>query len=193
MLHAQNRHGNCSIRLLRFCAFSPDEYSKHGKLTLEQHFSAFIRYLAFTHFLPKDREIRNDREMLFSIKQVRRSIEGIIDSGIASSIWREEFRHAIDTRPDLEIYQSVTAPGCEGCNKHDRIASVQARFLVSAEQFSPWTCFAESHLTRHSPRNRVKLMMTRTGKTTNPILKCRTRKSSIWAASAPKNASFTTS
>lgn len=86
--------------------------------------------MVFRYFLPKSKHYKDNKEFKYSQLQVQNAINGLINGSIASSIWREEFRAALDARPELEMYAIEYSPGCDGCNKYDRTASQQAILTV---------------------------------------------------------------
>lgn len=87
--------------------------------------------MVFRYFLPKSKHYRDSEEFKYSQSQMQNAIVGLINGSITSSIWKEDFRAALDARPQLEMYEIPYSPGCEGCNKFDRTASKRATLTVS--------------------------------------------------------------
>jgi len=54
---------------------------------------------------------------MFSLEAVRKAVGGVINSSVASSIWKEEFRRALDTRPHYVEDWLEKRPGCDGCSR----------------------------------------------------------------------------
>lgn len=75
------------------------------------------------------------RNYQYSIAQVRRKIDGVVDSAIASSIWRTEFRAALDERPELDLTVIEYMQGCQGCNRSVTVAreAIIAEMALHAE------------------------------------------------------------
>lgn len=60
------------------------------------------------------------------------------DSLVASSIWRTEFKKALETFPEFEIYRlEYCDPGCDACNLGSRLSTRLGR--LSGLPYDPTT------------------------------------------------------
>lgn len=81
------------------------------------------------------------------LQVVRRKLDGLRDSAVTSSVWKSDFKHPLETRPDLEVFMlDFAVPECDACNLASRISTRSARisgipydrltFKVSSASFS---------------------------------------------------------
>jgi hypothetical protein len=68
------------------------------------------------------------------ISTVRRKLQGLNDSMVASSIWKSEFRQRLDVHPIRKSdVMSFTVPLCDACCIRGRIATIS--FAVSGRKY----------------------------------------------------------
>lgn len=96
-----------------------------------------VKYIVLLYFFPNNKRLRTNERYQFSIRTLRNATGGLVDGAVASSIWQERFRRAVDTRPDLYMEKIHRIEGCEGCNKHDRTASWRAHLTVRVQLTFP--------------------------------------------------------
>jgi hypothetical protein len=81
-----------------------------------------------------------DEEQYFnvSLSQIRRKLDGMRDSAVASSIWRPDFTTALAKYPHIQLTSLATAvAGCDACHLGGRLSTIQAQ--VSGEAYDRTT------------------------------------------------------
>lgn len=63
---------------------------------------------------------------------VRRKLSGLKDSLVASSIWKSDFRSALDYYPEVSVTPLITSvPLCDACHIGGRVATISFRLRGS--------------------------------------------------------------
>lgn len=93
-----------------------------------------------------DTHVFSDQYFSVPLQIARRKLTGMRDSLVAGSTWRPNFRKALDTYPDLEVYGlEFTVLGCAACNLGGRKSTLQGR--LSGDPYDKLTyqvCFPPS-------------------------------------------------
>ncbi|EAU88626.1 hypothetical protein CC1G_12018 [Coprinopsis cinerea okayama7 len=70
------------------------------------------------------------------LKMVQRKLDGLRDSLVASSMWRPQFKKALQTYPEFVLTQlDFTIPGCDACHMGSRVAT--RRGALAGEPYNP--------------------------------------------------------
>ena len=69
-----------------------------------------------------------DRYFTVPLQITRRKLDGVKDSLVASSVWRQDFKQSLASFPEFELVQlDFTVPGCDACHLGSRISTLQGR------------------------------------------------------------------
>ncbi|KAJ1309498.1 hypothetical protein OPQ81_006273 [Rhizoctonia solani] len=111
-------------------AILPEEYSMLGHQSLAHHFKVVMQL--FVHLaclkakqrLEFRRDERNDQYFGLSLRALRRKMDGLRDSLVASSVWTSGFKKALNTHPELHIHDlKFSVPGCGACRISSRLST----------------------------------------------------------------------
>lgn len=69
-----------------------------------------------------------DEYFAVPLQMARRKLSGLRDSLVSSSVWRPEFRMALEDYPDFELTSlDFTVPNCDACRMGGRMSSLVGR------------------------------------------------------------------
>ncbi|QRV85807.1 hypothetical protein RhiJN_13825 [Ceratobasidium sp. AG-Ba] len=110
----------------------PDEFSMRTRQPLAYEFKVVIQL--FVHLaLMRPEERRPFRETKeydqysgVFLRRLRRRLDGLKESLVASSAWTAQFKKALDTHPELATSDlGYPTPGCEACRISSRVSTWQ--------------------------------------------------------------------
>jgi len=82
-----------------------------------------------------------DEYFAVPLQMMRRKVSGLRDSLVSSSVWRPEFKRALEDYPDFELTAlDFTVPSCDACHMGGRISSLIGRVggsLYNIDGFEP--------------------------------------------------------
>ena len=96
--------------------------------------------------------VRNKTDEYFAVplQMIRRKVSGLRDSLVSSSVWRPEFKKALEDYPDFELTAlDFTVPFCDACHMGGRMSSLVGRVggsLYSTDGFEPVCSFSNCGL-----------------------------------------------
>ncbi|OCH94983.1 hypothetical protein OBBRIDRAFT_884303 [Obba rivulosa] len=112
----------------------PAEFSMNTHQDLMHHFKIICQL--FLHLAVQkagDREAAM-AELLqkeyFSVplQVTRRKLDGLRDSLVASSVWRQDFKNSLARYPEFELtHLDYTVPGCDACHLGSRLSTLEGR------------------------------------------------------------------
>ncbi|KAB5595707.1 hypothetical protein CTheo_945 [Ceratobasidium theobromae] len=108
----------------------PEGYSMRGHQSLAHHFKVVMQM--FVHLaclkVRKRHEFRvneqNDQYFGLALRALRRKMDGLRDSLVTSSVWTAEFKEALNTHPELTIFDlEFAVSGCGACRISSRLST----------------------------------------------------------------------
>jgi hypothetical protein len=82
-----------------------------------------------------------DEYFAVPLQMTRRKVSGLRDSLVSSSVWRPEFKRALEDYPDFELTPlDFTVPSCDACHMGGRKSSLVGRVggsLYKIDGFEP--------------------------------------------------------
>lgn len=82
-----------------------------------------------------------DEYFAVPLQMMRRKVSGLRDSLVSSSVWRPEFKKALEDYPDFELTAlDFTVPSCDACRMGGRMSSLVGRVggsLYNMDGFEP--------------------------------------------------------
>jgi len=82
-----------------------------------------------------------DEYFAVPLQMMRRKVSGLRDSLVSSSVWRPEFKKALEDYPDFELTAlDFTVPSCDACHMGGRMSSLVGRVggsLYNSDGFEP--------------------------------------------------------
>ncbi|KAF9264667.1 hypothetical protein L218DRAFT_925102 [Marasmius fiardii PR-910] len=113
----------------------PLEFSMESHQDLSHQFKKIFQL--FVHVATRQPSDRHDfmlntldSEEYFSVplQMFRRKLLGLRDSLVASSVWRPEFKKALERHPDFDlVHLDFAFPGCDACHLGARMSTYSAR------------------------------------------------------------------
>ncbi|KAI0725129.1 hypothetical protein C8Q72DRAFT_755507, partial [Fomitopsis betulina] len=122
----------------------PAEFSMNTYQDLIHHFKIICQLFVHISVHPlDDREavvnrFTKDQYFYVPLQTARRKLSGMRDSLVASSIWRSDFKKALETFPEFEVHHlEYTVPGCDACHLGSRLSTRLGR--LSGQPYDPTT------------------------------------------------------
>ncbi|EMD38402.1 hypothetical protein CERSUDRAFT_113556 [Gelatoporia subvermispora B] len=116
----------------------PAEFSMNTHQDLMHHFKVICQlFLHLAVQQPGDRddamdELLNNQYFAVPLQVTRRKLDGMKDSLVASSVWRQDFKRSLARYPEFELMQlDFTIPGCDACHLGSRLSTLQGRLSGS--------------------------------------------------------------
>ncbi|KAG7092473.1 hypothetical protein E1B28_008825 [Marasmius oreades] len=116
-------------------AVLPLEFSMESHQDLSHQFKKIFQF--FVHIATRQPSDRHDfmlnqleSEEYFSVplQMFRRKLLGLRDSLVASSVWRPEFKNALERHPNFDlVHLDFAFPGCDACHLGARMSTYSAR------------------------------------------------------------------
>ena len=95
-------------------------------------------------------EFVTDEYFAVPLQMTRRKVSGLRDSLVSSSVWRPEFKRALEDYPDFELTPlDFTVPSCDACNMGGRKSSLVGRVggaLYKIDGFEPVCLLSRTHM-----------------------------------------------
>ncbi|KAG9055010.1 hypothetical protein FS842_003388 [Serendipita sp. 407] len=124
----------------------PLQFSMHRAQPLAVSFKVFFQLLVHIACQPshlreiyvRERLSREDDTTLYlqnAVGQLRKHLSSIRDSQVASSLWKYNFRNALEVKPELTIIQIDPEPFCAACRRNSAISTQQAQ--LQGEPYRP--------------------------------------------------------
>ncbi|KAG8838179.1 hypothetical protein FRC18_005943 [Serendipita sp. 400] len=124
----------------------PLQFSMHRAQPLAVSFKVFFQLLVHIACQPshlreiyvKERLSREDDTTLYlqnAVGQLRKHLSSIRDSQVASSLWKYNFRNALEVKPELTVIQIDPEPFCAACRRNSAISTQQAQ--LQGEPYRP--------------------------------------------------------
>ncbi|GLB34929.1 putative protein with domain of unknown function (DUF4211) [Lyophyllum shimeji] len=122
----------------------PPEFSMDTYQDLDYQFKRVFQF--FVHIAVRPAKERHHfmkdllrKEQYFSgpLQNARRKLSGLRDSLVASSVWRPEFKKALETYPNFELIPlDFAVPNCDACHLGGRLSTLTGR--LSGLPYDRW-------------------------------------------------------
>ncbi|KAG8829951.1 hypothetical protein FRC17_005745 [Serendipita sp. 399] len=124
----------------------PLQFSMHRAQPLAVSFKVFFQLLVHIACQPShlresyvkerlSREGNTTDYLKNALGQLRKHVSSVRDSQVASSLWKYDFRNALEKRPDITIIPIDPEPFCDACRRSSAISTQQAH--LKGEPYRP--------------------------------------------------------